>query len=74
MGFLGRGRPGPIATHARNVHLSGCTYACISQFGEGLRPNLLKVGRVTLSRNQVARGKNDKEANLGLSPTLDATR
>ena len=55
--FFGRGRLGPIATPARNVRLSGCIYACFSQFGEGLRPNLLKVGRVKLSRNQVARGK-----------------
>jgi hypothetical protein len=35
---------------------------------------LLKVARVKLSHNQVAGGKYDKEANLGLSPTLDATR
>jgi len=55
--FLKRGRHDPVATPARNVRLSGCNYACFSQFGEGLRPNLLKVGRVKLSRNQIARGK-----------------
>jgi hypothetical protein len=57
VGFLGRGRPSPVATPARNVRLSGCTYVCFSQFGEGLRPNLLKVGRVRLLRNEAARGK-----------------
>jgi hypothetical protein len=74
VGFLGRGRPGPVATPARNVRLTGCTCERFSQFGEGLRPNLLKVGRVKLSRNQVAGGKYDKEANLCLNPSLDATR
>jgi hypothetical protein len=72
--FLGRGRHGPVATPARNVRLNGCIYKSFSQFREGLRPNLLKVARVKLSHNQVAGGKYDKEANLGLSPTLDATR
>ena len=72
--FFGRGKLGPVATTARTVHLNECIYESFSQFREGLRPNLLKVGRVKLSRNQVARGKNDKEANLGLNPTLDATR
>ena len=56
-GFLGRGRPGPVATPARNILISGCIYERFSQFREGLRPNLLKVGRVKFSRNQVARGK-----------------
>jgi len=55
--FLGRGRHGPVATLARNVRLNECIYESVSQFREGLRPNSLKVGRVKLSRNQVARGK-----------------
>jgi hypothetical protein len=46
VGFLERGRPGPVATGARNVRLSGCTYAFFSQFREDLRPNSLKVGCV----------------------------
>jgi hypothetical protein len=52
--FLEHGRPGPAATPARNIRLSGCTYEVFSQFREDLRLNLLKVGRVKLSCNQVA--------------------
>jgi hypothetical protein len=57
VGLLGRGRPGPVATSARNIHLSSCVCDSFSQFREGLRPNSLKIGRLKFSRKQVAGAK-----------------
>jgi hypothetical protein len=73
-GFLERERPGSASIPARNIHLSECIYASLSQLREGFRPNSLKIGRVKLSRNQVAGVKYDKKTNLRLNPILDAAR
>jgi hypothetical protein len=69
-----RGRPNPVATPTRNVRLSGCIYESFSPLREDLCPNLLKVGRVNLSRKSNRGRKYVKEANPGLNPTLVATR
>jgi hypothetical protein len=34
MGFFGRGRPGPAAILARNVHLNDCIYEFLVNFGK----------------------------------------
>jgi hypothetical protein len=46
VGFLERGRPGPVATRARNIPLSGCIYDKFSPLREDLCHNSLKIGRV----------------------------
>ena len=74
VGFLGRGRPGPVATPARNIFISGCIYEQFSQFREVLALICSKLDAYNFRAIKSREGKYDKEANLGLNPTLDATR